>query len=105
MALTWAGSKANNGLILLLDHLGLSATNEGLVIRIDEPRDDVLTALLAIAKAPLPSPEALLMDNPTLCREKWDWALPGALLCRSYASLHLDLLGAKRIAHELSKMV
>ncbi|HGK7311138.1 TPA: DEAD/DEAH box helicase [Aeromonas hydrophila subsp. hydrophila] len=103
LALTWAGSKANNALVLLLDHLGLSATNEGLVIRIDEPRDDVLTALQAIAKAPLPSPEALLMDNMTLCREKWDWALPRALLCRSYASLHLDLLGAKRIAHELSK--
>jgi ATP-dependent Lhr-like helicase len=36
----------------------------------------------------------LLADVKNLQREKWDWALPDALLRKTYASLNLDLVEA-----------
>ena len=33
-----------------------------------------------------------------MAQEKWDWVLPPALLMQSYATMHLDLGGAKALA-------
>jgi ATP-dependent Lhr-like helicase len=41
---------------------------------------------------------ALLQEVENPGQSKWDWALPRELLVRSFASMHLDLAGAKAIA-------
>jgi ATP-dependent Lhr-like helicase len=43
----------------------------------------------------------MLEDVENVGQNKWDWALPRGLLVRSYASLHLDIPGAKKIATSL----
>jgi ATP-dependent Lhr-like helicase len=40
----------------------------------------------------------MLKDVENLGQSKWEWALPKELLVQSYASTHLDIPGAKRVA-------
>jgi ATP-dependent Lhr-like helicase len=86
-----AGDLANNALVLLLRSLGLaSGSNEGLVVRCEgwdmNRLSDGCSDIVA------------LNDVEHLGQSKWDWALPRELLVQSYASLHLDITGAKRVA-------
>jgi ATP-dependent Lhr-like helicase len=41
---------------------------------------------------------AMLEGVENLGQSKWDWALPRKLLVQSFASMHLDIVGAKSIA-------
>jgi ATP-dependent Lhr-like helicase len=100
LLLPWAGDLANNALVLLLRSLGLpNGSNEGLVILCrgwDPDRlSDACSDVVALDEVDL---VALLHDVENLGQGKWDWALPRELLLQSYASLHLDVAGAKRIA-------
>jgi hypothetical protein len=40
----------------------------------------------------------MLEKVENLGQSKWDWVLPRDLLVQSYASMHLDIVGAKRLA-------
>ncbi len=100
---TWSGDLANDALVLLLQRQGLEATNEGLSISVPCSRSALLDALNTIANDGVVTPDDLLRNVQNLSREKWDWVLPGGLLRKSYASLHLDIEGAKRVAGDLSK--
>jgi ATP-dependent Lhr-like helicase len=44
---------------------------------------------------------AMLKDVENIGQSKWDWALPRELLMQSYASMHLDIAGAKEVAARL----
>ena len=52
---------------------------------------EVLDTLADAAVDDTPPLDMLLVDAKNLAREKWDWALPDALLRKAYASLYLDL--------------
>jgi ATP-dependent Lhr-like helicase len=41
---------------------------------------------------------AMLKEVENLGQSKWDWALPRELLVQSFASMHLDIEGAKSVA-------
>lgn len=100
--LTWRGDWVNDGLAMLLAHVGLSATNEGVALTVSGISSDRLSDALAdIAELPAPDPIQVLAEAKNLLREKWDWALPEPLLRRSFASLHLDLLDAQTFAKEI----
>jgi ATP-dependent helicase Lhr and Lhr-like helicase len=100
LLLPWAGDLANNALVLLLRSLGLaSGSNEGLVVRCEgwdmNRLSDGCSDIVALNDVDL---LAMLEDVENLGQSKWDWALPRELLVQSYASLHLDIAGAKRVA-------
>jgi ATP-dependent Lhr-like helicase len=100
LLLPWAGDFANNALVLLLRSLGLeSGSNEGLVVRCEgwglNRLGDACSDLVALDDVDL---LAMLEGVENFGQNKWDWALPRGLLARSYASLHLDIPGAKKIA-------
>lgn len=100
--LTWRGDWVNDGLAMLLANVGLSATNEGVALTVSGISPDRLSDALAdIAELPAPDPIQVLAEAKNLLREKWDWALPEPLLRRSFASLHLDLVGAQALAQAL----
>jgi ATP-dependent Lhr-like helicase len=40
----------------------------------------------------------MLEKVENLGQSKWDWVLPRDLLVQSYASMHLDIVGAKTLA-------
>jgi ATP-dependent helicase Lhr and Lhr-like helicase len=96
----WAGDFAQNALILMLRSLGLaSGDNEGLIVRCKgwnlDRLSDACSDIVNLDKVDLLE---MLKDVENLGQSKWDWALPKELLVQSYASTHLDIPGAKRIA-------
>jgi ATP-dependent Lhr-like helicase len=100
LILPWAGDVANNALVLLLRSLGLeSGSNDGLIVCCEgwglNRLGDACSDVVALDDVDL---LAMLEDVENLGQSKWDWALPRSLLARSYASLHLDIPGAKKIA-------
>lgn len=104
LLLTWRGDQVNDALALLLGRYGLTATNEGLAVRVYQPdRDRVLDALGEIAAEAETDPGVILSGVRNLFREKWDWALPEGLLQKSFASSLLDLQGAVEVAAEFQK--
>ena len=100
LLLPWAGDLAQNALVLLLRSLGLdTGSNDGLVVRCEGwDLDRLSDACSDIVN--LQSVDLLEMLNKVenLGQSKWDWALPRELLVQSYASMHLDIEGAKRVA-------
>jgi ATP-dependent Lhr-like helicase len=40
----------------------------------------------------------MLKEVENLGQSKWDWVLPRELLVQSFASMHLDIVGAKSVA-------
>lgn len=98
--LPWAGDSANNALLLLLRSLGLEkGSNDGLAICCEgwhiERLADACSDVVEMDEVNLIN---MLEDVDNLGQNKWDWALPRELLVRSYASLHLDIPGAKKVA-------
>lgn len=102
LVMTWRGDWANDALALLLGRHGLTATNEGLVIDVQQRDPDrVLDALEELGLDEEVDPVVLLSGVQNLRQEKWDWALPSGLLERTFASSTLDIGGAKEVAREV----
>lgn len=94
LLLTWLGDAANEAIACLFMRRGYVAVPNGPgveVVKGEHSTQDILDALSDFAVDEVPSVETLLTDVKNLEREKWDWALPGGLLRRAYASLNLDL--------------
>ena len=92
--LTWLGDAANEAIACLLIRRGFVATASGPgveVVKGSRSTEDILNALEDAAVDDTPPLDMLLGDVKNLAREKWDWALPDALLRKAYASLYLDL--------------
>jgi ATP-dependent Lhr-like helicase len=103
LILSWAGDFANNALVLLLRSLGLeTGSNDGLVVRCEgwglDRLADACSDIVGLDEVDL---LAMLKDVENIGQSKWDWALPRELLVQSYASMHLDIAGAKTIAARL----
>jgi ATP-dependent Lhr-like helicase len=100
LILPWAGDLAQNALVLLLRSLGLeTVSNDGLVVRCEGWDLNRLTdACSDIVNLEAVDLLAMLKQVENLGQSKWDWTLPRDLLVRSYASMHLDIVGAKSIA-------
>ena len=97
--LTWLGDAANEVLVFLLLRRGITASLAGPGIDVMKAKNgvDAIQAVLAeAANGELPALADLMHGASNLEREKWDWALPPALLHTTYASLRLDLGEAQR---------
>jgi len=104
--LTWRGDWVNDALALLLARYRLVASNEGLLINVSgATKKRVLDALDEIGELESLDPVELLADAKNVLREKWDWALPDEMVRRSFASLCLDLEGARETARQLARSV
>ncbi|MBD8792394.1 DEAD/DEAH box helicase [Pseudomonas syringae] len=101
--LTWVGDYSNDALRLMLDHVGVTCVNAGLVIQADASRERLLVALREVARLGITDIELLLRDVKNPNPQKWDWALPEALRVKSFASSQLDLPGAIRTAKALAE--
>ena len=100
--LTWRGDWVNDALALLLTQRGLAANNDGLVISVSGgSKDKVIQVLRDISQLEALDPVVLLADAENTIREKWDWAMPDEMARRSFASLCLDLEGARDAARGL----
>lgn len=100
---TWRGDRVNDALVILLQRLGLTAWNEGLTVSVrDATVREVKIALSQIAAQSL-SLFGLDISPDVLRQEKWDWALPHAVLLDSFLSQRVDLAGAQGCSVELSQ--
>jgi ATP-dependent Lhr-like helicase len=91
---TWLGDGANEALAAMLRRQGFTPFVEGVAIEIfgkDVDENRIKDYFIELASEPPLTPESLLSDTFNLHQEKWDWALPDALLKKSYASLRLDI--------------
>lgn len=96
---TWFGDWVNDTLALMLGRKGIRAANEGICLVAFNAEHDRLKNLLDdIAHDVPPTPEALAQPIQNKIREKWDWLLTDALLCKSFASEELDVPGAMAAA-------
>lgn len=96
---TWLGDAANEVISLRLLQAGITSglAGVGLDVQKDGMGPKGLSEVLAeLATQPKPSVEELLAGASNIEREKWDWALPTPLLCRSYASVRLDVQAASQ---------
>lgn len=100
---TWQGDWTNDALAILLTHAGLPSENTGLVIEVQGGRTLLESRLQDIAGWSGMDEATVLSDVKNMVQEKWDWTLPPALLMHSYATMHLDLDGAKALAKGLLK--
>jgi ATP-dependent helicase Lhr and Lhr-like helicase len=94
VVLTWLGDGGNEALACMLRRrgLGVAVSGPGLEVVLRGASTEDIVDALADAGADDPPPlDVLLADAQNLRREKWDWALPDALLRKAYASLHLDI--------------
>ncbi len=97
--LTWLGDRINDSLSILLTMNKLTATNEGVALMVSRTSiEQVSEVLKSIANMSVLTPMAILADAKNILREKWDWALPDDILKKSYASLNLDVGGARTAA-------
>ncbi len=95
LLLTWLGDAANEAIACLLIQRGFTAapSGPGVEVRMGKrTTEEVLGALADAAQCEVPSLDLLLQNVQNLRREKWDWALPDALLRKAYASHHLDMV-------------
>jgi len=95
---TWQGDWTNDALAILLTHTGLASENSGLVIEVEGDRTSLESKLREIAEWDGIDESAVLADVQNMAQEKWDWVLPSSLLMQSYATMQLDLGGAKALA-------
>jgi len=100
---TWQGDWVNDALAILLTHSGLASENSGLVIEVEGDRASLEGKLREIAGWDDIGASTVLMSVQNMVQEKWDWVLPSALLMQSYATMQLDLEGAKEAALGLAR--
>lgn len=98
---TWQGDWVNDALAILLTHSGLASENSGLVIEVEGDRASLEGKLHEIDGLDDIDVSTVLANVQNLVQEKWDWVLPPALLMQSYATMQLDLGGAKAMALRL----
>lgn len=92
--LTWLGDSANEAIACLFIRKGFIATPVSLGIEVHKRGHSVVEIIRVLQDAALEEPptvDALLEGMQNLNREKWDWALPEALLQKTYASHYLDM--------------
>lgn len=92
--LTWLGDAGNEALACILRRRNYTANAAGPGVEVqkgESSTSDVVDALVDAAVDDPPPLDMLLADVSNLQREKWDWALPDALLRKAYGSLHLDI--------------
>jgi ATP-dependent Lhr-like helicase len=92
--MTWLGDAANEAIACVLRFHGIAAHPAGAGIEVrkgERSTAELLDAILDVATADVPELDVLLADAKNLRREKWDWALPDALMRKAYASLFLDI--------------
>lgn len=100
--LTWRGDWVNDALALLLTQRGLASNNDGLAISVSGgSKDKVIEVLRGISQLEDLDPVTLLAEAKNTLREKWDWAMPDEMARRSFASLCIDLEGARDTARAL----
>lgn len=98
----WDSDAAHDTIAAWLHRRNWSATNEGVVIRIDTRNiDAVHDSLLDLADAPSITDEELLPSSDIPIQEKWEGLLPEALLRRQYASRVFDIPGAITAANRV----
>jgi ATP-dependent Lhr-like helicase len=95
---TWQGDWVNDALAILLTHSGMTSENSGLVIEVEGDRTSLKGKLREIAEWDDIDVSTVLANVQNMVQEKWDWVLPPALLMQSYATMQLDLGGAKAMA-------
>ena len=95
---TWQGDWTNDALAILLTYTGLASENSGLAIEVEGDRTSLESKLREIAEWDGIDESTVLADVQNMAQEKWDWVLPPALLMQSYATMQLDLGGAKALA-------
>lgn len=101
--LTWRGDWVNEALALMLSAHGLRSENCGISVSAPAEPEKVFEALGEIARTDFTDVDKLLAEVLNLRREKWDWALPAAVLRKTYASSKLDLNGARQAATEFMR--
>lgn len=102
LLVSWLGDYANDALCILLKHVGIRCEAEGLFINARGSRIEVVSALKRVGQLESTDLKTLLADVKNMRREKWDWALPEALLMKSFASISLDIDTAIAFAEKLS---
>lgn len=110
LIMTWLGDDANEALACLLRDRGFTAVPDGPGVEVQKDThtaEVILNALMDLAMNEAPPLDLLLKNVSNLKREKWDWALPDALLRKAYASIYLDIdealewvIGLKAITFE-----
>lgn len=96
---TWMGDSTSEAIACLLRYRGFLANAGGPGVEVSLQgcqASDVLNALGHAGRDPVPPIHDLLTESANLQREKWDWALPRSLLCKSYGSSNLNLSEAQQ---------
>jgi ATP-dependent Lhr-like helicase len=95
LLLTWLGDNVNEAIVCLLKHNGIEAMLAGPFVEVQKGNREVGDIVQELVKSD--QSEHLvdfLSKRDNLQREKWDWALPDALLRKAYSSKYLDAPGA-----------
>ena len=88
----WRGDALQEALVVLLQHQGLQASNEGICLVIKRATHaEVMAAIGQIAAQPCPPAADILSRKNVRNSEKWDWVLSDELFFASYASRALAL--------------
>lgn len=99
---TWRGDWVNDALVLLLRAEQQDALNRGVTVEVSASSvQAVRDALRKIATQSLPVANRALAGVGNLDNEKWDWALPDEVKRTAFASLKLDIAGAREEAGQL----
>lgn len=97
----WKGDWIQDTLALMLKSAGLSAINEGVVVRVyNASREEVDNALRHLLDNP-PQASELADFSFNKYREKWDGLLPEELINKNYATAYLDVTGALSVIETL----
>jgi ATP-dependent Lhr-like helicase len=100
---TWRGDWVNDTLVLMLVRRGIKAANEGICLVVfDAERERFRDVLYDIANDSPPRPEDLAQSIQNKVREKWDVLLTDELLCKSFASREIDVIGATTAAKDIA---
>lgn len=98
----WAGDRVADTVALALSGAGLSASNEGLALRVAATSPDALAERLrAMVAGPPPDGPELASRVANKAGEKHDRLLPPGLANRAYAARRLDPVGAWQWVRQL----
>ncbi|MGF6440394.1 DEAD/DEAH box helicase [Paraburkholderia youngii] len=95
---TWLGDAANEAICARLSTMDLTAQFDGptIEVRHDVELGELADILSRAASEDWPDLDDLLVDCANITRQKWDFALTEPLLRKAYASLNLDIEGARQ---------
>ena len=96
LLLPWDGDQVHDTICAWLQHRGIMASNQGLVVEVEtKERSVVLQTLNAFLEREALTDTELLPSVLPPTQEKWEWLLPQALFRRQCASRAYDVEGAK----------